>query len=236
MYRIAVCEDEIIHREQIEKECRQILSLLKIEYSLNVFENCQTLMEVISENIIDFDLLLLDIVMDGTNGMELAKMIRKTNEKVSIIFITANPEFALQGYDVKAMHYLLKPVSKDILKELIKKDYKVKYEKRYIIIENGILKQKICTDDILYMEIKGRKVELTQKEGRSLYRGQLSLLLQQLPVEQFFQCHQSFAVNIKYIKEITQNELFAVDGRGIPISRRYKKIVFEAFMKNLREV
>lgn len=235
MYRVAICEDELIYREALEKDCSHILTRIKIEYRLSIFKGSEEFLDFVARNGMEFDLLLLDIVMEGRNGMELAQMIRKTDEKVTIIFITSNPEFALQGYDVKAMHYLLKPVSKEILGGLIQKDYKTKYEKKYYIFENGAVKQKIWIEHILYLEIKGRKVEIVMKDEKFFYRGKLSMLLQQLPSEQFFRCHQSFAINIKHMKELTQKEVCAVDGKRIPISRKYTREILTAFMKHLSE-
>lgn len=235
MYHIGICEDEALQREALEEKCHKLLEELEIEYRLSVFENSDQCFAYLSQSGVTFDLLLLDIVMEGTSGMELARRIRKTDELVTIVFITSNPEFAIEGYDVRALNYLMKPVLKDTLKAIIQKDYKNKYEKNYFIFENGTVKQKIWIEDILYLESKGRKVEITMKEEVLFYRGRLTLLLEQLPEGKFFRCHQSFAVNINHMKEFTQQELSALDGKKIPISRKYSKEILAAFMKEMRE-
>lgn len=233
MYRIALCDDEQIFSKEQEKICQNILEKLNIKYSLDVFESSGEFLNAFLKQQKRFDLMLLDIVMDKPDGMELAHIIRQSDREGSIVFITANPDFALQGYDVKALHYLIKPINPLILEKLIRSDYNSRFKNSVIAFETKGQKYRIFVNDIVYLETTGRKVTIYLSETELCYTGKLAQLLNELPKDQFIRCHQAFAININKIRELTRQDAISLNGRKIPVSRTYVKNVQTAFMKHL---
>lgn len=235
MYKVALCEDEKIFSDAQKKICCSILERLYIEYEISVFDNSAELLKVLWEENRQYDLLLLDIVMEGMDGMTLARRIRESDKDATIIFITSNHEYALQGYDVNALHYLMKPVDGNMLERLIESDYKRRFSIQVIILESAAGKQRIAIKSIVCLETVGRRVEVTLTSGKVYYSGKLTSLLNELPKDKFVRCHQAFAINMANILELTRQDAIAANGKRIPVSRTFAKNVQKAFVRQLRE-
>lgn len=236
MYCVALCEDEVRYSKELEEMCCNILDHLAVEYEINLFNSSKDFLSAFTDRGKRFDLMLLDIVMAEPNGMELAHLIRKDDSDGSIIFITSNPDFALLGYDVHALHYLMKPVKQKVLEQLIKADYSNRFQNNFYIFEIGTQKIRVAIEDIVCLETVGRKVAITLLNGIVYYNGKLTELLEQLPKEQFVRCHQAFAINIKNTQELNYNEVITITGKRVSVSRTYTKDVQHAFVKYLRNL
>lgn len=234
MYKVALCEDEKVFFEAHEKICRDILARLTIEYRLSVFENGHDFLNAFLEQGERYDLLLLDILMEGTDGMTLARRIRETDTDMAIIFITSYPDFALQGYDVAALHYLIKPVDGAKLERLIHGDYHSRFANEFFMLATNGSKRRIAIKDIICLETSGRRVAVTTREGLISVPGKLTDLLSELPQEHFIRCHQAYAVNIRNIRELTKQDAIAVNGKTVPVSRTFMSDVQKAFVRQLR--
>ena len=235
MFKVALCEDEKIFSETQKKICREIFEKFNIEHSIDVFENSKDFFTAFSNDGQRYDLILLDIVMDGMNGMELAKMIRDSDQEAEIVFVTSSSEYALGGYDVGALHYLMKPVDEKLLESLIKKVYRAKNaQDNYFILKSGMQNQRIAVKDVIVMETVGRRVEITLTDRKIYYSGKLSELLDDIPKGFFVRCHQAFAVNIDNIREINRFDAVAVNGKLIPVSRPYMKDTQAAFLLSMQ--
>lgn len=236
IYRVAICEDEKIFSEMHKKICCDILANLNIDFQISVFDNSIDFLTNYSETKSKYDLFLLDIYMDSTNGIEIAKAVREKDEEATIIFITSSMDYVLQGYDVKALHYLIKPVDSVRLEQLILTDYKNKIQNKHFEFKSGSRIIRIPTNDIIALETVGRRVEITLPNEVHYFSGKLTELLNELPKEQFIRCHQAFAVNINNIRELTRQEAITITGKAIPISRTFIKEVQQAFLKHLRKI
>lgn len=233
MYKIAICEDETVFRKENEEICRKICEKLRIEYSISVFEGSADFSGSFMSGA-RYDLLLLDIVMDEQNGMELASFIRTRDNDAAIIFITSNPDYALQGYNVNALHYLLKPPDSAQLEQLIKADYQRRFQSNFLVFKTGTLTQRIQIKDIICLETVGRRVLITLPDRTAEYSGKLSELLE--GKEQLVRCHKAFAINMSSIRELTRTDAIAMNGKVIPVSRTYIKEVQQALLKQIRDV
>ena len=232
LYTVAICEDEVIFRNEQEKICRRIFEKLNIEYHISVYNASSDFWIAFSKGA-RYDLFLLDIIMDETNGVELARRIREHDGDAAIIFITSNPDFALQGYDVNALHYLRKPVDGDVLERLIASDYQRRFQIRFLVFKSGTQTLRIPIKDIICLETVGRRVEITLTDKSVDYPGKLSELLD--GKEQLVRCHKAYAINIENIRELTRTDAIAVTGKVIPVSRTYSKDVQKAFLRQIRD-
>jgi DNA-binding LytR/AlgR family response regulator len=236
MYRVALCEDEKVFSEAQKKICREILDKLNIEYQITAFDSSADFLASFAGGQKRYDLILLDIVMDEPNGVELARLIREYDKEAVIIFITSSSEYALQGYDVNALHYLMKPVDADLLERLITSAYNDKFQCHYFIYKSGAQNLRIPIRDIIALETTGRKVTITLTDKTLTYSGKLTELLDELPSDRFVRCHQAFAVNIANIRELTRTDAVAVNEIAIPVSRAFMKDVQKAFLRQMQDI
>jgi len=213
--------------------CREICEKLGIEYSIFLFEKGEDFWRGFAVGT-RYDLLLLDIMIDETNGMDLARKIREHDSNAAIIFITSSPDFAVQGYDVNALHYLIKPPDAEVLERLIASDYKNRFKNSFLIFKSGSQILRVPVRDIICLETVGRRVEITLSDRTVVYSGKLSELI--AGKEQLIRCHQAYAVNISNIRELTRSDAIAKNAKAIPVSRTYLKSVQHALLKQIRDV
>ena len=232
MYTVAICEDEIAFRNEQESICCGVLEKLNLEFHISVFDSGTDFWDTFLTGK-RYDLILLDIIMDETNGMELAQKIREHDADAAIVFITSNPGFALQGYDVNALHYLMKPLDSDVLERLIKDDHRRRFQYNFLVFKSGIQTLRLPIRDVICLETVGRRVAITLPDRTVEYSGKLSDLLE--GKEQLVRCHKAFAVNPRNIRELTRTDAVAENGKIIPVSRTYIKDVQKALLKQIRD-
>lgn len=167
----------------------------------------------------DFDMLLLDIEMKEMNGVDLAKRIRQGNDAVQIVFITGYPDFIAEGYEVAALHYLMKPVSREKLHAVLdraaanlaraEKRLCVTYERRTDLVP---------LSQILYIEAQ-RQYVLIHTFGET-YRMKQSFAGTTDELDEFFfKCHRSFCVNLCHVTQIKSSSVLLKNGEEVPVSR-----------------
>lgn len=113
MYQVAICEDDPLFSQQLSQLVKEILDEAQISFQLTVYSSAQALKKALLEEGSIIHILFLDIIMEGEDGLSLAKQLRQVEMDLAIVFVTASKEFALAGYEVKPLHYLLKPVKKN---------------------------------------------------------------------------------------------------------------------------
>ena len=232
MYKVAICEDEAVFRDEQESICCGILEKLNFEYHISVFSSGTVFWDAFLTGK-RYDLILLDIIMEETNGMELAQRIREHDGDAAIVFITSNPGFALQGYGVNALHYLMKPLDGDVLERLIKSDYRRRFQCNFLVFKSGTQTLRLPIRDVICFETVGRRVAITTPGKTIEYSGKLSDLLD--GKEQFIRCHKAFAINPCNIRQLTRTDAIATNGKMIPVSRTYIKDVQKALLRQIRD-
>lgn len=233
MFQLALCDDQSIVLDAHTNVCRAIFEKLNIEYQISAFASSADFILALGAGQRRFDMILLDIVIDGVDGIRLARMIREVDEDAAIVFITSYDAYALQGYDVKALHYLLKPLDPTLLESLINSVYTEKYLAAVWIVKSGERHKRIPIKEIVCMETVGRHVEVSLTGGTVNYPGKLSDILSELPAGLFVRCHQAFAVNIENIRELTRRKVIAVNGKEIPVSRTFLQGIRTAFLRQI---
>ena len=230
MIKIAIVEDDrdfaralIGHLERYEKE-------RGISISPRYFRDGE---DIVAEYTEDYDLILMDIQLEYLSGMEAARQIRERDEEVLILFITANAQFSIEGYQVHAFDYLLKPISYDTLAARL--DLALSYQRRrqdaYLLVHVPDGVRKVSASSILYIESQGHVMQVHTRNGVLETHARISDLEEQLPQKQFFRCHKGYLVNLDYVSGISETDCLVQDER-LPISRRRKK----EFIQRLAEV
>lgn len=182
----------------------------------------------------NFDILLLDIQMGEMNGMELARKIREHNEKVQIIFITALSDYISDGYEVSALHYLIKPVSLEKLSFVMNRAIQnVQKAEPYLLLNDNQTSRRLPVNQILYAEVFAHYLSIhTQTETYEL-RENLSSFAEKLG-GCFVRPHRSYLVNLRHIHSITKTEVRLDNGTVIPLSRYNYQKINQAFIEYYR--
>lgn len=223
--KIAVCDDE--------KEIRQILCEkirnLNQTAELAVFESGE---ELLSSGY-TADILFLDIQMEGKNGIETAKSLRRQNKTTVIIFVTALKEHVFEAFDVGAFHYLVKPFGDDKFREVFLRAVEqcrqaetVMQEKedRCILIKAGGVHTRIFLKDIVYAEVYNRKVMIQCRDERIEYYGRLSDLEKQTG-EDFFRSHRAYLIHFKYVVQYDASRIKMEKGTALMAKQKYSEFV-----------
>ena len=223
-YRIAICDDE---QEQIEY-LRGIIAdwseNSRISCSVEAFPSAEALLFAY-ENGGAFDILLLDVKMKELSGIALAKRLRSGGCRAEIIFITSHFEFVGEGYEVDALHYLIKPVAKDKLCEvLFKAAEKLAEEPPYVVISCEGETVKLYESDILYIESFLHDIVIHTKSRDYKIKENISAFEQKLS-EDFFRVHRSYLVNLKAVTRIGRGAVTLCGKTEVPVARgKYDEI------------
>lgn len=228
--RIAVCDDEKTDREMILKLTEKICSQEKIQISVAGFGDAEELLAAFSGGRV-FDLLLLDVMMPGLNGMEFMQKLRSMGNEIPVVFISSNREMALRGYEVAAARYLAKPVEEGYLREALLHCIRQKSKEQPILIPSGGSMRSVEPEKICYIEIAGRKSRIVQE--KETWESNLSLteLEERLSGKDFVRCHQSFLVNCRFVRILQAGHLELTGGQKIPVSKHRIKQVRQIFFE-----
>lgn len=219
MFHVAVCDDNIEEGQSIMSMARQILFDRNIDAEFSFFSNPSNLLNSIKNN--RFDLLLLDILFDKTNGIKIAQAIRETGNRTPLIYTTVSRDYAIDGYKVQASDYLVKPINKDALAESIGRIFK---EQDSLFIEaDGALKN-FRYQDIEYVEASANYVvmRIAGSDETTRLRATLSETLKKLGNDRFARCHKGYLVNLGQIREVRTNHIVLHNGDTVPLGRQYR--------------
>jgi len=225
-----IVDDEPVAREILESH------LQKID-TIEIIASCKNAMEAFNViNTHKIDLIFLDINMPEISGLSFARSI---NKNIKIIFTTAYREYAVDGFDLKAVDYLLKPISFERLLQAINKFLNenssvYKEEKKelsveksdFIFVRSDRKMIKINFGDINYIESLGDYLKIHLQNKTIVTRETMSNMEAKLPKSEFIRIHRSFILSISKIESFT-NEFVEVNKKAIPISRSYKKEVLQ---------
>jgi len=229
--KIGICEDELAIAEQIIKLVQGWASFHGQAVHITHYMNAEAFLFAYEDDK-SAALLLLDIQMGEMDGMALARKIREDNEKVQIIFITGISDYVAEGYDVSAVHYLLKPIKEDKLHGALNKAVANLYKsRRTISIDTADGITLVVVDDIAFVETLNHELVINTKEGEISCKMPLYKLERIISDERFVQTHRSYLVNLAHIKRVTRTDVVLDNGKTLPLSRRLYKDINSALMK-----
>ncbi len=235
MLNIAVCDDEKVEIEYLTALTREWANSAECHVNIAGFMSAEAFLFKYEEDK-SFDILLLDIQMDGMDGVALAEKIRENNSSVQIIFITGFPDYISRGYDVSALHYLIKPVEKEKLFSVLSKaNDNLKKSEKFILLTIENENFKINLNDIIYVEAFGHSSSVVCKSAEYKVKIPISDIYKMLDKE-FVYCHRSYIVNLKAVSGITKTDVVFDNGKTVPVSRRMYNEVNSAFINFYRGI
>lgn len=233
MIKVVICEDEKEQQELLKIYINQIFEQSDTKYKLEVFNSGEELLVNYPK---DTDVILLDIQMGQINGMDTARKIRTLDDKVEIIFITSLIEYALEGYEVRAYRYLIKPVKYENLKENIINCIKeVDIKNKYIIVKEQGNQIKLDINEITYVEVQKETITIHTLNETYKTNGTMNNIEKEIDCSRFFRCHKSFLVNLEYVKSIKQYVAILENSEEVPVSRYRFKDTKDRFFDLIEE-
>lgn len=230
--KIAVCDDDAAQRDYLFERVSLWAKKNRHLAEIKQYSGAEAFLFDYSEEK-DFDILLLDIEMPGMSGVELAKAVRRENAAVQIVFITGFYEYFSDGFDVSALHYLIKPADEAKLYPVLDRAVNnLNYRQRSVLLSTGDADVKVSLADILYAESENVYVLVHTVHGNYRIRMALGKFAQQLD-ESFFKVHRSYVAGLKYVKKVTRTDITMTNGDVIPLSRGMYNEVHTALIKYL---
>ncbi|NLX18400.1 MAG: response regulator transcription factor [Desulfobulbus sp.] len=219
--KIVICDDD-------KRDLLQIASLLetyrhdrKAELSYFCFQNATDLLASMESR--DYDLLLLDMLMPGINGMQAAREIRERNSKIEIVFLTSSPEYAVESYSVRAHYYLLKPATGEKLFPILDRliiDFRRPEDALCIKTQSSVFN--LPYGKIEYIEVNSKRLYFYLTDGTMReIPGTLADFEQTiLKRPGFIKVHRSYLMNLQWVQELQQGEIVTAIGRRVPVARK----------------
>jgi Response regulator of the LytR/AlgR family len=239
--KIAIIEDEQVHAELLAGYLRDWGVQEDVHVMIQYYTSAENfLLEWETER--DFDVLFVDIQMKKMNGMEMAKTVRRRDVDISIIFTTGISEYIGEGYEVGAVHYLLKPISRDKIRECMDKVRERNCDIHYLLVHAGDETYKLAAERINYVEARGHGCEIEivkgKKDKKETERIEVSESISELERRMgdwgMIRCHRSYLCGLANIHHIGRTEISFDSGSRIPVSRRMYKDVNQAFIRYFR--
>lgn len=232
MLRIAVVEDEDC-QEQIARYLKRYAQERERHLEIRYFTDGDMIVEAYKPV---YDIVLMDIQLPLLDGFSAAELIRKKDPEVIIIFITNMVQYAIKGYSVDALDYVVKPLSYFPFSQFMDRALNrlQRREARYISINIPRGFQKLNAADIYYVESQDHAITYYTRNGDYRFHGRMRDEEKRLEPYGFLRCHSSFLVNPIHVDGIQEGNI-RIAGRLLPVSRSQKKAFFEALAANLNE-
>lgn len=234
MLRIAVVEDDKTYAAQLKEYLRMYGEEKKRKLSVVVFSDGE---DIVTGYKADFDIILMDVEMQFMDGMTAAEEIRKVDSEVVIIFITNMPQYAIHGYRVDALDYVLKPLSYFAFSQRIDRAMTRvgKKESSFITIALKGGMRKLDISLICYVEVRDHDLIYHTMDGDCLTKGTIKEAEDSLSGERFFRCNRCYLVNLEYVEDF-QGSSVTVNGECVQVSRSRKKAFLDALNNYMSEV
>lgn len=236
MLTIAVCDDDAVSVQSTCKAIGAFFAQKKLALSFSRFLSGEALLRDMLEQKTYFDAVFLDIGMEGTNGIETAKLLRKNGLGSALVFVTALPEYVFDAFEVEAANYLLKPLDEHKLQRTLEKIALAwqESERDFLLITKHRAATKVALADILYCEVLGHRVFVYEQGRQHEYPAKLAVLEQQLS-QDFFRVHRSYIVNLRQVTGYREGQVLLPGGEKIPIATRRQGAFLKALLLLGRE-
>ena len=216
-YRVAIVDDSVTDARFVEGILTDWAGEKQATIQAEVFSSAESFLFRYAEDK-EWDILLLDIEMGAMDGVTMAKKVRAHNEAVQIVFITGYSDYIAEGYEVAALHYLMKPVNREKLMTVLDRALeKRKQEERCLNLELSGEMVRLPFYEIRYLDVRQNYVTVHAKRDYTVKRS-LNDFEKELD-HRFHRVGRSMILNLKYIQRVTKTEVRLSDGTVLPLPR-----------------
>lgn len=234
---VAICDDDVTDRVKVGQLLTQKMKKRGEPLDITYFDCGEDLVEQYERRERSYDMIFLDIYMKFMNGLETARQIRRCDQRVALIFLTASREFAIDGYSVSACDYLLKPIRQEKLEAAVNRFFAEKYPRirQSLLVVSGSAGRRIAYDDIMYIESRRMNLRIVCSHGAEhSIRKKLDEVQEELSGSRFLRCNRSYIVNMDYIADADE-DFTMENGDRIPIKVREKKQIRKRYFNYMME-
>lgn len=233
MIQIAICDDNPYDLNQLKT---LVSTIEPMNYTIHAFLDPNDCLQTIKNGML-YDCFILDMLMENENGISIAKQLRKTHQSQPILFVTATQDFAIQGYEVNAFRYYMKPLDEtQFLTDFSNVLHQIDSKKHlFITISNSDGLTKIKLSDIYYIESDLRTLLIHTKNDHYSLTGKISELEESLKNYDFVRVHKSFLVNLQYVKNIFKDIITLDNQETVLLSKHRSKSTHEKLMNYIKE-
>ena len=234
MIHVALVEDDRNYAESLTEHLRHYEADSGEKIKITVFEDGE---DIATDYKAEYDIILMDIEMRFMDGMTAAEKIREHDSEVVIIFITNMPQYAIKGYLVDALDYVLKPVSYFAFSQRIDRALvrMKKRDRKYLTIAVKGGMQKIDISQIYYVEVQDHDLIYYTAAGKFRSKGTMNEVEDAVPSNTFFRCNRCYLVNLEHVENF-QNGIATVGGVPVLVSRSRKKAFLDVLNDYMNEV
>lgn len=226
---IVLVDDEQIQLTYMEHLLEQVAGELGIGLTIDSYLSGEAFLFALEDHL-DWELAFLDIEMAEINGMSVAKELRKLAPQLALVFATAYAEYAVEGYEVHALDYLLKPIKSEKIKRVLERFLATRPEEaQHLILEIDGEQVRFDLNDIVFLEANKRDILIHTINESFASRMSLSEV-SELIDQRFIQTHRSFYVNLQFVTHLLKEDVKLSTGEIIPLSRRQAKKTQGAFI------
>lgn len=228
-YRIAICDDSEVDAAFVQGILNGWASSRQADIQSEVFPSAERFLFRYAGDKA-WDILLLDIEMGAMDGVTLAKKVRRDNEAAQIVFITGFSDYIAEGYEVSALHYLMKPVREDKLFTVLDRAAAaLQKTERFVLLPVGGEMLRLPVGQIQYVEAFSHSVAIVAGTDTIQVKMPISEV-EKLLGEGFVRCHRSYLAGLKYIARLSRTEVILDSGKALPLSRSAAALVHQAFI------
>lgn len=228
--RIAICEDSDSDRRELKTQILKYLDENGLYVSIDEFHSGE---DFLKTDLSEYNLVFMDIFMEGINGMETARVLMDKNKRVQVVFTSTSIEFAAEAFSIEALHYIVKPVDEKQLYRVLDKFIDGLYSIKTVEIKVKRLVEDIYISDILYVEAAGKKNVIHMKNGVVEASQSLAEMAQILPADSFEMPIRWALVSMREVTAVYAGKLVLSDQTEIPVSR-YKREEFKKKFADFR--
>lgn len=215
--KFAICDDSTIDSSYVKELVIKWANVKKYQINIDVFSSAEAFLFYYVENK-EYDVLLLDIEMGNMDGVTLAREIRKSNKSVQIVFITGYSDYIAEGYDVEALHYLMKPLKEEKLFDVLERAVsKIIQNENHLVLNTYDEMIRIPLHEIIYIAVDRNYVTIYANEDYTIKKT-LGEIAKELD-ERFFRIGRSAIVNLKYVSRVTKTDVYLTNGVILQLPR-----------------
>ena len=227
LLRIAIVEDDAPERAKVRSCLEELAESDRLELEIDEYPSG---MAFTMGEMKGYDIVLMDVDMPKMNGIEAARQLRQVDKSAVLVFVTNMVQFAVSGYEVEALDYIIKPINRYsfLLKMRRAVSRTAGRDEGVISIRSGGVLHRVETGTIHYLEVQGHYVTFHTSSGEYTEYTTLKAVKENIRQKGFAQCSQSFLVNLRYVASVSRESLVIDDGTVIPISRKMRQAFLTA--------
>ena len=227
MYRVVIVEDESAEMQRLQELLLRYGQENSITFDIRTYTSALTFLGDYQKEI---DIVFMDIELPDVNGMEICRRLRKQDTEVMIIFVTNMAQFAVQGYEVEAQDFIVKPVqysefSLKLRKALGRLERK---NDQCILLQSGGTVSRVNLKELYYVEVAEHTVTYHTETGTIEVIGSLKSAEQMLAGKGFSRCNYCYLVNLRLVREFHDGDVVLFNGETLRVSRNRRKEFLQA--------